>query len=86
MTTKIGQYHLQKGKTLVRIYIPIDMKFIGVGTYVGKEFFSAFESTRVYTPKFRLANGKIVRGYQCWWIPERAGLNVTIRQLDRSPK
>lgn len=35
----------------------------GKATYVGEETIS-FE-----VPKFKTVDGRIVYGYQCWWIP-----------------
>ena len=40
-----------------------DKKMTGEATYVGEETIS------IEVPKFETAGGRVVYGYECWWIP-----------------
>ena len=69
---KCGEYTLNKGtKVLITSVIwngPMDKsKLLGKGTYIGYDRVHAWGQT-FNTPKFRLGR-KIIRGYECWWIP-----------------
>lgn len=58
--------------TKVRVFIAHEgkMKYIGVGTIVGYEdvYFEDLGVTVENIPKIQLGSGKILYGYECWWI------------------
>ena len=51
-------------------------KLIGKGKYLGEEQINVEEDdsdkivTSFASPKIELEDGKIIYGFECWWIPE----------------
>jgi hypothetical protein len=78
----------------VLVFEPDDgTKLIGRGKYLGRERIDVEEddSEEVIfsfdSPKIELNNGKIIYGFECWWIPEKeahfyafCGLVSTLRR------
>lgn len=85
-------YQLEPG-TRVKVF---DNKgFIGFGTYLGKETVVVTDDdgnylTEFITPKIQLDDGKIVYGYEVWWIPKELADNAEItasgRVIYKDPK
>ena len=52
-------------------------KLIGKGKYLGEEQIDVEEDesdeivTSFASPKIELEDGKIIYGYECWWIPKK---------------
>ena len=61
---KYEDRELKKGEK-VKLFEAVEgsKEMTGEATYVGEETIS-FE-----VPKFKTVDGRIVYGYQCWWIP-----------------
>jgi hypothetical protein len=61
------KYKVRKGQK-IKLFSPDKKTELGVGRYIGSEVVG-FRGFRFWIPKFKFGR-KILRGYQCYWIPQ----------------
>ena len=72
---KFGDYKIKKGEKVYLLTIN-KKKLLGIGTYCGKDKISYEGQFLCLTPCFKLKN-KIIRGFECWWIPIKEALKTS---------
>jgi hypothetical protein len=70
-------YKLWKGRK-VEIYSVNQKEKLGIGVYIGSDRITGFRIKNLFTPKFRIGK-RIIRGYECFWIPESHAIAIKSR-------
>jgi len=80
--SKRKEYRIHKGDKIV--IFDIHHKFLGIGKFIGSKRTKIF-GIRMSIPAFKLKN-KIIRGFECWWLPQKELESGELRKLITSGK